>query len=307
MKRKQVPSMFDLLNGGEQIFCPCVWDCYSVKSAHAVGFRAALLSGAAVSASLTGLPDLGLMTVDELLFVAERVAAYSPVPIIVDFDEGYGDSPLNVYRNVERLVKAGVKGFTLDDGMGVRGWQRLGYSARHHEKAYEVFPADHWLGKIKAALAAIEGSDCMLIARTEARPVYGENGLSECIDRCRRAADLGAHMTLINRLYNIEECRQVASALLGWKMYPDVVSHNGIPEVELEDIKALGFNLVTMHYLEKGAIWGMMEYGKHNFANNSAVFSSEHDMGGMSPDQMLQCRSMDPDDAWLDLEHAFLQ
>ena len=304
MGKKEVQSMFDLLKEGQQ-FCPCVWDCYSVKAAQAAGFRSVLLSGAAVSASTIGAPDLGIMTVDELLWVTERVAAFADVPVLVDFDEGYGDSPLQVYHNVERLVRAGAKGFTLDDGMGIRGWQRLDYAKRHGGgRAYDVFPTEHWLAKVKAALAALEGTDCLLIARTECRP---NDGLEAAIERCVRAADLGAPMTLINRMYNIEECRQVAQRLPGWKMYPDVVSNNGVPEVELEDIDRLGFSLVTMHYLEKGAMWGMMDYGKRNFASRNTIYSTEHDMGGMTPEEMNRCRSMDPDSAWLEMEREFYQ
>ena len=110
-----------MLNDGEQVFAPSVWDCFSAKAAELCGYRAMLLSGAAVSKGLTGMPDLGLMTADELIYVTERIADFSPLPLIVDFDEGYGDSPLNVYRNIKRLVRAGAQGFTLDDGQGVRG------------------------------------------------------------------------------------------------------------------------------------------------------------------------------------------
>lgn len=303
MLKKTVPSMFDLLKEGQQ-FCPCVWDCYSTHAVEMTGFKSVLLSGAAVAASNLGVPDLGIMTVDELLWVTERLTRYASVPVIVDFDEGYGDSPINVYHNVQRLVAAGAKGLTLDDGMGIRGWQRLGYAKQHGTKPYQVFPMEHYLAKIKAALAAIDGADCLLIARTESRPVYG---LDDAIERVARAADLGAPMTLVNRMYNIEEARHVAERLPGWKMYPDVIAHNGVPEVELKDIEELGFNLVIMHYLEKGSMWGMMEYGKHNMANQNTVYSTDHDMGGMTPQQMAECRSLDVNNTWLDAEQEFFR
>ena len=207
-------------------------------------------------------------------------------PLLVDFDEGYGDSPLNVARNVEKLLKAGVAGFTLDDGMGIRGYDRLAQSrnidlVKRGIKVdpYKVFPVEHYIAKVKAALDVLEGTDCVLIARTEARPV---NGLDDAIERCRRAQDIGAPMTLVNRFYNIEECRYAAEILTGWKMYPDViVQPDGSPEVELEEIAALGFNYVTMHYLEKGSMYGMLDYGLKNFANKNTVYSELHDMGGL--------------------------
>ena len=69
-----------------------------------------------------------------------------------------------------------------------------------------------------------------------------------------RAEALGAEMTYVHGLRTLEECKKVARALPGWKMFGDVATVNGIPFVELDDIAALGFNLVTMHYLEKGSM-----------------------------------------------------
>ncbi len=279
----------------KQCLSPCVWDCFSMKAVELAGFDCALLSGAAVAENVMGYPDLGIMTVDELLFVTERVAHYASIPLLVDFDEGYGDSPLNVARNVERLLRAGAAGFTLDDGMGIRGYARLAQNNQIAQvkqgicvRPYEVVSSSRFMAKIKAALDVLRGTDCVLIARTESRPV---NGLDDAIDRCKRAQDAGAPMTLVNRFYSIEECRQAAAVLDGWKMYPDiVVQPDGSSEVELEEIRELGFNYVTMHYLEKGAMYGMLDYGLHNFANKTTVYSELHDMGGI--DRELRQRAM---------------
>ena len=72
----------------KQVLSPCVWDCYSMKAVELAGFDCALLSGSSVSESLTGIPDLGLISVDELVGVAERVAHFASIPLVVDFDEG---------------------------------------------------------------------------------------------------------------------------------------------------------------------------------------------------------------------------
>ena len=90
----------------KQVLCPCVWDCLSTRAVELCGYDAALISGAAVAENVIGCPDLGIMTIDELVWVTEKVAGYANIPIIVDADEGYGDSPLNVARNVERLLRA---------------------------------------------------------------------------------------------------------------------------------------------------------------------------------------------------------
>ena len=294
----------------KQLLSPCVWDCYSMHAVQLAGWDCALLSGSSVSESLTGIPDLGLISVDEFCFAAERVAKYADIPLLVDFDEGYGDSPLNVARNVEKLLKAGVAGFTLDDGMGIRGYDRLAQSRNIENvkrgikvQPYKVWPIEHYIAKVKAALDVIEGTDCVLIARTEARPL---NGLDDAIERCRRAEDIGAPMTLVNRYYNIEECRHAATILKGWKMYPDVVIQpDGSPEVELDEIAKLGFNYVTMHYLEKGALYGMMDYGMHNFANKTTVYSELHDMGGMDKDMRRKCMQITNASSMLEDEEKY--
>ena len=242
------------------------------------------------------------MTADELIYVTERIADFSPLPLIVDFDEGYGDSPLNVYRNIKRLVRAGAQGFTLDDGQGVRGYERLAYYRGTGKKPYDVMSMDVYLAKIKAALAAVEGTDCVVIARTESKAV---NGFDDAMERVARAHELGAQMTLINRVNDFEECKKVAAAVPGWKMYPDIdVMPDGVPMVTMEEVKELGFNFVTIHCLEKGAMWGMVLYGKNNFQNKNGVFSGHHQMDGLTEEEKKEAFNV-YGTQWLQLEKTF--
>jgi methylisocitrate lyase len=281
----------------EQVFAPCVYDCLSARAAELTGFKAILLSGGALAYSMSGVPDMALLTADEVVWATDRIATYSPLPLIVDADDGYGETPLNAYRTTARLVKAGAMALTLDDTTGVRGWERL-VTSRDGPSKHEVIPREKWLAKVKASLAACEGTDCLLIARTECKFRYG---LEEAIERCLRAIDLGAEMTLIIGLKTLEECQDVSKHVPGWKMYPDVMSKNGVPDVELDEIAPLGFNLVTMHYLEKGAMYGMLDYGKHIFADRNTAYSDEHDMGGLSKEEQFNSISMNYK-KWLDFE-----
>ncbi len=285
-----------LLEKGEMVFAPCVWDCYSAAVADMCGFNAVLLAGTPAAAGLTGTPDIALMSVDELLYLTERISTFSPLPVLVDFDEGYGDSPLNTYRNVTRLVQAGAQGFTLDDGMGIRGWARLAV-AKPGEHPYELMSREHFAAKIRAALAAVEGTDVVVIARTEVRC---NEGFEEAIYRMKMAEDLGAHMTMINNVRGIEEAKQVAEVCKGWKMYPDIVSHNGKSDAELDELLKLGFNLVTMHFFEGASLSAMLQHGKINCKNNDTVYSDTYDYG-VSKEEMRLVSSQ----AWLDLEQEF--
>ena len=111
-------------------------------------------------------------------------------------------------------------------------------------------------------------------------------------------------MTMIVGIKTIEECRKIAAAVPGWKMYPDLFSHDGIPDVNIDEVYELGFNLVTMHYLQKAAMYGMMLYGQENFKNKSAVFSDQHDMGGLSPEMQKKLRGFDAD-KWFEKEKGY--
>jgi hypothetical protein len=66
-------------------------------------------------------------------------------------------------------------------------------------------------------------------------------------------------------------------------MWPDVGVTDGKPDVDLADIEKLGFNLVTMHYTEKGAMFGMLDYGMHAIRDQNTVYVDEHDFDGWLP------------------------
>lgn len=307
--RRETPSFKELITK-EQIFAPCIWDCRTARAAELAGFKAALLSGGQLAESVAGLPDIGLITADDLVQSTERICNYSSLPIIIDADDGFGDTPLTTYRLMQRLIRAGAKGCTLDDTTGIRGWNRWGTAMM---KGYKEGDIDHaviskekWLAKVAAALEAARGTDFLVIARTECKLKYG---LDEAIDRCKAAvamaADMGVDvMTLIIGLKTIEEAQRVGKEVPGWKMWPDVMSKNGKPDVDLKDIEPHGFNFITCHYMEKASMYGIYEYSKHVLADRNTVYADEHDMGGMTPKEQGLWIDMGLN-FWLDEEDAF--
>jgi 2-methylisocitrate lyase-like PEP mutase family enzyme len=271
----------------KQIFAPCVWDVMSANAAEQAGFEATLLSGGALSQCVHGVPDIGLITADDLVRSTEYVCAANPLPCCIDADDGYGETPLHTYRTAQRLVQAGAMSFTLDDTTGFRGYNRWGMKFRSGIEdgkiIHPVVSRKVWLAKIKAALDACEGSDCMVIARTESKLQYG---LDEAIDRCQLALKLGAEMTLIIGLKNLDEGKKVSTHVPGWKMWPDVQTFNGKPDVELADIEKLGFCFVTTHIFERAAMAGMIDFGKHCLQARSMVYHDTHRMG-LSDDELM--------------------
>jgi 2-methylisocitrate lyase-like PEP mutase family enzyme len=253
---------------------------------------------------MSGVPDLGLHNQEELVYATDRIADYSPLPLVIDADDGFGDV-VQTFRTCYRLAKAGAGAILIEDTPNERGYARFGRAMEAATLAgkvdgnvpHEVVSQELWLAKIKASIEACQGSDCVVIARTESKL---EKGLDDAIERCVRAAALGAEMTYVHGLRTLEECRKVAKELPGWKMFGDVATVNGVPFVRLEEIEALGFNLVTMHYLEKGSMYGMMDYGRHVFNDRSTRYADEHSMGGMTPAE--QKAALERDSGWLDAE-----
>ena len=271
----------------KQIFAPIVWDVMSAKCAEIAGFEATLLSGGVVAGNCA-TPDVGLITADDLVRITGNVCSASPLPCCIDADDGYGETPLHAYRTTKRLADAGAMALTLDDTTGTRGYGRWAKALRDGDPfgtiPHPAVSRDVFLAKTRAALDACSGSECMLIARTETALQYG---LEEAIERCIRAEELGAEMTLVIGLRTLEEGTEVAKHVKGWKMWPDVASRNGVPDVRLEDIEPLGFNFVTMHILEKAAMWGMIDFGKHACQEKSWVYHDTHTMG-LKPEEVEQ-------------------
>lgn len=296
MKKKM--TGMELFEKGEQVFAPCVYDCMTAVAAEKSGFPCMMLSGGAIAYSMDGQPDMAFGTLDEVITIVEAITNCTNIPLLVDFDDGYGECPAVIYRNVKRLIRAGAAGFTLDDSTGYRGYERNEYYSANPEEvnpatidpSYKTIKREKWLAKIKAAVAACEGTGCVCIARTEAGPSYG---MDEAITRCVLAKKLGAPMTTVcGGMNDLAMGMRVAEKDLGWKMWPDVIVVNGKPCVELEDVKKLDFNLVTMHVFEKAALYGMIKYGMEDLKHQNVVYSTGHAMGGLTEDEQKEIISM---------------
>jgi len=274
----------------ESLLVPCVYDCASARAVELCGFKAMMLSAAEMCMASKGMPDIGLISLDELLWVVTRITDISPLPLAVDIEDGSG-GPLNVFHTCERMAKAGASAVLLEDE-----------SSPGFAKGVvidNILPRKEYYAKVKAAASALQGSDCLLIARTN---VDTRQHLNEGIERCLGSLEAGADMTVIVRLNNLEDAKIVSQRVPGWKMYPDLNQDMDMPEVDVEDIYKLGFNFVTMHYLIKAAMAGMIEYGKINFANNSNVYSNHQAPCGVAGQSGMPF--FDPQ-RWLDFEGEF--
>ena len=154
----------DFLQTKGILVMPGVYDALSAKIAGRAGFEVIFITGYSVSATLLGEPDFGLLTQTEMLSAAQRICSVAEAPVIVDADTGYGNA-INVIRTVKELMRAGAAGMFLEDQV----WpKRCG-----HMKGKQVIPLEEQMKKLEAALAARQGGDLYIVARTDARQALG--------------------------------------------------------------------------------------------------------------------------------------
>lgn len=180
----------ELLQRGKALMAPGAHDPLSSLLAKQAGFKALYISGAALSAS-KGFPDLGLLTLNELVAAARSIIRAADLPLIVDGDAGYGEV-LNILRLVKELEEAGVAAVHIEDQETPK---RCG-----HLEGKRLVPVNEMVNRLRAALNARR--EMLIIARTDAR---GVTGLADAIARGQAYAATGADIIFPEGLQSFEE------------------------------------------------------------------------------------------------------
>ncbi len=223
----------ELLAGDDLIVAPGVYDGISAAIAAKLGFRAAYMTGAGVSASGWGLPDVGLLTLTEMADRARMLAGLLDVPLIADADTGYG-SPINVVRTVREYERAGVAAIQVEDQVFPK---RCGHLA-----GKDVIDADRFVVALQSALDAREDADTLIVARTDALATHG---IGEAIARARRYAEVGADLIFVEAPTSVEEVERIA-AEVDAPLLLNVVPGGRTPDMAPERLAELGFR-VAIH------------------------------------------------------------
>lgn len=285
----QKRTLREALKSG-QVFAPAVWDCMSSRAAEVLGYDAIVLASSVFAWSHAGIPDLGLLSLDEVVWATERISSACSLPLVIDGEDGYGTTALHVYRAVKRLARAGAMGIMIDDQPPIRGGERAYIMGgpegpRPNPDWFTNKPprvsTKVYLERIKAAVDACSGTDCLIIART--RNVSHTESFDESLYRAKKAMEMGAEMAQIGIQYwqnTLPICQRIAEVIPGWKVYGDLFSKNGVPDISMEDLAKLGFNFVGIHCLSYGSFYGMLDFGKHNVINRTSVYSDSHHRGG---------------------------
>ncbi|MGE4527306.1 MAG: oxaloacetate decarboxylase [Rhodospirillaceae bacterium] len=221
-----------LLTKENPLVLPGVYDGLSAAIARHVGFEAVYMSGAAVSYSTLGKPDIGLTTMTEMVEHASNIFDATGQAIVADADTGFGNA-LNVMRTVKAYEKAGVACIQIEDQVMPK---RCG-----HMSGKAIIPADEMVGKIKAACDARVCEDFMIMARTDARAVSGPE---EAIERGYMYKEAGADALFLEAPQNQEEMRRFCQAFRDIIMLANMVEGGRTPILPLKTLKEIGYSWV---------------------------------------------------------------
>jgi 2-methylisocitrate lyase-like PEP mutase family enzyme len=216
-----------LLRGHEIVVAPGAYDGITAKLIAQAGFSVAYMTGAGTAASL-GYPDFGLVTMTEMADNAGRIARASGLPVVADADTGYGNE-LNAFRTVQEYERRGVAGLHIEDQVFPK---KCG-----HLDDKEVIARADFIAKIRAAVAAKQDPDFLLIARTDSRAVIG---MEEAVARCNEALEAGADMAFLEAPQTLEEVAAVPKLVRGPCML-NVVWGGKTPLVDMPDAQAMGY------------------------------------------------------------------
>jgi 2-methylisocitrate lyase-like PEP mutase family enzyme len=222
----------NLFASGHIAVAPGAYDGLSARLVAQAGFPAVYASGGAIARS-TGVPDLGLMSVDAIVERLASMVDVVDIPIIADADTGYGNA-LNAQAAARAFERAGVAAFHLED-------QSFPKKCGHYDDK-SLVPVSEMVAKLKAVRDALHDSDIVVIARTDAIAV---EGFAAAIDRASAYREAGADMLFVEAPTSEAEIAEIAKSVSGWKLI-NMFEGGKTPLLPVARLEALGYHLVII-------------------------------------------------------------
>jgi 2-methylisocitrate lyase-like PEP mutase family enzyme len=172
-----------LLASGQALVVPGAYDPVSAMLVQRAGFSAVYVGSYATAAARLGLPDVGIVTMEEMAAHAKALADAVDIPILADGENGW-NNPANIWRTVRSFEQAGVSGIHIED-------HEFG---KHAPVPQVLAPLEQIVAKIRAALDAREDKNFLIIARTDA--AWAFNDTEEAVRRMNAFTDAGADMVM---------------------------------------------------------------------------------------------------------------
>lgn len=215
----------------EILVLPGTPDAITARIIEESGFDAVYVTGAGFANASFGSPDVGLVTLSEVVTHVGRITDVIDIPVVVDADTGYG-GVLNVHRAVRQLEHAGAAAIQLEDQITPK---RCG-----HFDGKAVVPTEEMLQKLAAATAARADDDLVIIARTDARQT---GGFDDAVARARAYRAAGADMIFVEAPQSVDELARLPE-LIDAPLVANMVEGGKTPLLDAGELQEMGYRAV---------------------------------------------------------------
>jgi len=221
-----------LLQGTEICVAPGAFDGLSARLIEKAGFPLIYATGGGIARSM-GYPDMGLITMNEVMTRVKNIVDVTNIPVLADADTGYGNA-LNVMRAVREFERSGAAGIHIEDQITPK---KCG-----HYEGKSLVSEEEMMKKIEAAIEARTDPDFVIIARTDARAV---EGLDNAIRRGKRYAEAGADMIFVEAPQSVEEIKKIAQSI-STPLLINMFKGGKTPLVPVEELEAMGYRVAIV-------------------------------------------------------------
>ena len=223
-------TLRELVSGPGLVVLPGVTNAFDALLAERAGFPALFTTGAGIANVHFGRPDLGLLTMSEIVEANRRIADAVGIPLLADADTGYGNH-LNAFRTVQELEQAGVGGLIIEDQVAPK---KCG-----HFEGKAVIAQREMIEKLVAARRARRDSDLVLVARTDAIAV---EGFDAAVARARAYVAAGADVVFVEAPSSVEQLEAIPS-LVPAPCLLNIVEGGKTPILAPERLEELGYRV----------------------------------------------------------------
>jgi len=282
---KETTVLRNLLSGGKMLVAPGGFDGLSARLIERAGFPIVYVTGGGIARSM-GYPDMGLITMSEVLARVKNIVDVTAIPVLADADTGYGNA-LNVMRTVREFEAIGVAGIHIEDQITPK---KCG-----HYEGKALISEEEMIKKIEAAKEARADPDFIIIARTDARAV---EGLEKAIERGKRYAEVGADMIFVEAPQSVEEIQRITKSIRA-PLVINMFKGGKTPLVSVDQLERWGYRIAIIPSpVQLAAINAMREVLEtlqrdgtvEAYSNRMVTFQERDEIVGLEKFQKLEQR-----------------
>jgi 2-methylisocitrate lyase-like PEP mutase family enzyme len=221
----------EILGQRKAVLLPGAANALAARVIEDIGFKAIYVTGAGVTNTFLGVPDIGLISLTELASHISAMRDVVALPLIVDADTGFGN-PINVARTIQVLERSGTNAIQLEDQDFPK---RCG-----HFPGKSIVGRAEMVQKIHAAVDARIDPDLVIIARTDA---IAANGFEDAMERAAAYIEAGADMTFVEAPRTHEQVSEIPKRLAVPQLI-NIVAGGLTPMIGLDALETMGFSMI---------------------------------------------------------------